>query len=303
MNSPLPRHIVTGFAFLATLLVLLTPTKADPSDAAAAGSAQVSASATPYPSPAPAWLSRVNAGAPGAFPPPRAFKAIYRFSWSDVEAARAEVATSGSDASGEIVTRVTGRTEGFARALYQVDATHVAVADRHTLRPLRLDQTEVEARKHKSAHVDFSAVGAERTTEVIDKKSAHSPKTDHRTKSFRFPGMFDMHSGLLYIRSLPLAAGDKYTFITMTAGNPYLASVEVIGRGALKAANKQYPAIECAIGLSKINKRDELEPHKSFKSAHVWLSDDSDRLILKAEAQVFIGTVTLDLVSVSFPEK
>ncbi|MGH7935379.1 MAG: hypothetical protein ACREF8_00020, partial [Chthoniobacterales bacterium] len=53
--------------------------------------------------------------------------------------------------------------------------------------------------------------------------------------------------------------------------------------------------------LKKVGKKGELEPHRKFRSASVWLSDDADRLLLRIEAGVFVGTVFADLEAVHFP--
>ena len=52
-----------------------------------------------------------------------------------------------------------------------------------------------------------------------------------------------------------------------------------------------------------MNKQRELEPHKKFRQASAWISDDADRLLLRIEARVFVGTVFVDLQSVQFAEK
>jgi Protein of unknown function (DUF3108) len=52
--------------------------------------------------------------------------------------------------------------------------------------------------------------------------------------------------------------------------------------------------------LKKLGKNLELEPHRKFRRATVWISDDSDRIILRIEAQVFIGTVFAELQSAHF---
>jgi hypothetical protein len=44
-----------------------------------------------------------------------------------------------------------------------------------------------------------------------------------------------------------------------------------------------------------------LAPHKKFRSGRVWISDDSRRIPLKAEVDVFIGSVFAKLVKVSPP--
>ncbi len=52
--------------------------------------------------------------------------------------------------------------------------------------------------------------------------------------------------------------------------------------------------------LSKIDEQRELQPHKKFRGATVWLSDDADRLVLRIETQVFIGKVFAELQSMQF---
>jgi hypothetical protein len=43
-----------------------------------------------------------------------------------------------------------------------------------------------------------------------------------------------------------------------------------------------------------------LEPHKKFRRGTIWVSDDAERLVLRIDAQVFVGTVFAELQSVHF---
>jgi hypothetical protein len=43
-----------------------------------------------------------------------------------------------------------------------------------------------------------------------------------------------------------------------------------------------------------------LEPHRKFRHATIWVSDDRDRILLRIEAQIFVGTVFAELQSVRF---
>ena len=86
----------------------------------------------------------------------------------------------------------------------------------------------------------------------------------------------------------------------MASNTPYLISVKVLDHERVKTKAGEYPAIRCSLSLEKINKRGELEAHKSFKSARAWISDDSDRLLLKIETEVFVGSVNLELEKVTF---
>ena len=300
MNTAAAARTLALSVCLATLL--LPGSGAPAQTAPPEESPSPSTTATPTPAASlPPWFSRVNANAPGTFPPIRSFQASYRLSWSGFEAGHAEVNCTSSVNSGQISTKISGGTVGLARSLYQVDGTHVTVADLRTLHPLRMDQTELEAKKKKTAHVDFTPYNAVRSLEVVDRtKKGASPGDGTRQRTIPYPAMYDMHSALLYMRSLPLTAGESRTLVAMTAGNPYLATIKVEGRAPVKTAAGTFPAIECSLTLSRINKQGEAESYKNFKSARVWMSDDKDRVVVKAEAQVFIGTVTLDLTKMSF---
>src|SRR5204863_464618 len=82
-----------------------------------------------------------------------------------------------------------------------------------------------------------------------------------------------------------------------SATDPYLATVTVLGRERVTIPAGTYNAIKFDLQLNRI-KDGQLQPHRKFRRANVWLSDDPDRLLLKIEAQVFIGSVFCELHSV-----
>ena len=227
-------------------------------------------------------------------------------SWGSLEAARVESRCTAPEGGGEIALTVKARTTGLAHSLYPLDATHISVVDRRTLHPIRLDQSENASGKHLTAHVDFAPGEAVRTNGSAAKGGSNpSGPVDpakNRPRHYRYPGLYDMNSALLYMRSLPMNTGDEKTVILMTASIPYLATIKVLGRGRVHVDAGDFPAIECSLALEKINKNGEVEPRKGFKSARAWLTDDANRLLVKAEADVFIGSVTLELEQVTFAD-
>ena len=52
--------------------------------------------------------------------------------------------------------------------------------------------------------------------------------------------------------------------------------------------------------LTKSAKTWSWKPHRKFRRATAWVSDDSNRLPLRIEAQIFVGTVFAELQSVQF---
>jgi hypothetical protein len=76
----------------------------------------------------------------------------------------------------------------------------------------------------------------------------------------------------------------------------------VTAREPITVAAGTYPAIKLDLELNKIGKKRELGPHKKFRHASIWVSDDSDRLLLRIQASIFVGQVFAELQSVRFPD-
>jgi uncharacterized protein DUF3108 len=84
------------------------------------------------------------------------------------------------------------------------------------------------------------------------------------------------------------------------ATNAYLATLTVVGREKISVRAGTYNAIKLDLQLKRIGKHLELEPHKKFRRATIWVSDDAERVLLRIEAQIFVGTVFAELQSVHF---
>jgi hypothetical protein len=189
------------------------------------------------------------------------------------------------------------QTSGVARTLWRMDSEHTALCDATTLRPIRLEQSEVYKKETETTKVEFSPEGTRRTTVVVPSKVPPG-----RERRFKCANLFDLQTGLLFMRSQRLQVGDHYRFIVYPAKYGYLVDLDVIGREKLKVPAGTYDAIKCQVRLQEVNKNLQLEPHKKFKKAYAWLSDDRDRLLLKIQAEIFIGSVWSELQSAEFPE-
>lgn len=242
------------------------------------------------------WEGTITRRPRGEFPNPRPLVATYNFGWSEVVAATAEVRFG----EGDDHLRIDGNggTIGLVRALWKFDTRHRALADANTLRPISMHQ--VDDRRQKTVVTDllFKPGIVERLRTDTSSKNAPQAKVYH------FSGeLFDMFSALLYVRSQPLRDGESYRLVVYPATNPYLATLTVAEHSPVVVGAGQYPAIKLDLSLKKIGKHGELEPHKKFRHASVWVSDDPDRLLLRIEASIFVGTVFAELESVRFPDR
>lgn len=237
-----------------------------------------------------AWQEDLSPPAPGVFPALRSLKAEYRGGWSHFTAADIEIRFSHPQPE-TAALNVKASTIGFVRNLWKLDATHAALADLATLRPTEVHQTEIYRSYTVHTSLDFDDAGVSRLREsTADKNPA-------RRHAYDFPGLYDLQTALLYVRSQKLQTGQSFHLAVYPGSSPYLAIVTVLGREKIKVKAGTYPAIKLDLKLQKITSGMTLEPHPKFKRATGWLSDDQDRIPLRLNAQIFVGTVWVELDS------
>ncbi len=249
------------------------------------------------PSLASDWQSSISKDPPGNFPELRPLHANYHFGWAGFTAATGDIRFK-KIATDRFQVEAAGRTIGFVRALWKLDASYRAVADADRLRPIESKQIEAYRFKKMMTQLAFTNSSVKRTrTEGFGAGTT-------KTKEFNFQNLFDLQSSLLYLRSQPLKDRSVYRIVVYPATSAYLATVTVLGREKISVRAGTYNAIKVDLQLHKVGKNMELEPPRKFRRAAAWVSDDTDRLPLRIEAQIFVGTVFAELQSVQFgPEK
>ena len=240
------------------------------------------------------WEATLSKEPAGNFPELRPLRASYRFGWSGFTAATGDVHFS-KPVGDKFQFDGTGRTIGFVRALWKLDVNHRAIANAETLHPIETQQTENYRSKKIVTNLTFATAAVTRTRTEGEGAAAKTT-----TRQFSFPNLFDLHSAALYLRSQPLKDRSVYRIVVYPATNAYLATLTVVGREKISLHAGTYSAIKLDLKLKRIGKHFELEPHKKFRRASIWVSDDAERLLLRIEAQIFVGTVFADLQSVHF---
>jgi Protein of unknown function (DUF3108) len=240
------------------------------------------------------WQSTLTREPPGNFPELRPLRASYRFGWAGLTAATGEVHFT-SPSEDKFQLDGTGQTIGFVRALWKLDADFHAVANSQTLRPIETQQTENYRKKRLVTRLTFTSKGVTRA-----RTESRDGSTTTKTRQFNFTDLFDLPSAMLYLRSRPLTDGSVHRVVVYATTNAYLATVTVVGRDEISVRAGTYKAIKVDLRLDRVGKHLELEPHRKFRHGTIWVSDDRDRILLRIEAQIFVGTVFADLQSVRF---
>ena len=240
------------------------------------------------------WQATLSKEPPGNFPELRPLRASYRFGWSGVTAATGEVHFT-KPSNDRFQLEGTGRTIGFVRALWKLDVTSSRRCELPNTGSDRNAANENYRSKKIVTHLTFTNSGVTRTRTEGEGAAAKTT-----TRDLTLPNLFDLHSAALYLRSQPLKQGSVYRLAIYAATNAYLATVTVTGREKISVRAGTYNAIKLDLRLKRIGKHLELEPHKKFRRATIWVSDDAERLILRIDAQIFVGTVFAELQSVRF---
>ena len=244
---------------------------------------------------APSWESTLTKDPPGNFPELRPVRTTYHFGWSGFTAGVGDMHFTKTDDK-RFQLEATGRTTGLVRAWWRLDASYRGFANAETLRPIESKQTEVYRKKKLITDLTFSNSGVTRAR--TEGASAEATKA----KPFNFPGLFDLHSALLYLRSQPLNDHGVYRIVVYPATSAYLTTITVLGRERVSVRAGTYNAIKVDLQLKRLGKNLELEPHRKFRRATVWISDDPNRIPLRIEAQIFVGTVFAELQAMRFDQ-
>lgn len=247
-----------------------------------------------FTAPAAEWQTEVQTR-PGKFPMPRPLTAEYDFGWSGLKAA--DASAQFTQQKGQARLALSARTSGFARTLWKMDTKGLSIVNANSMRPVKLTQTETYSRKSVDTVVDFTPKGPRRVRVV-------KPADDipDKPKTFKVANAHDLHSAFLFVRSQRLKEGDDIRMCVFPGSSPYLADVIVGEHEKIKAAGKEWNAIACEIKLREIEKDMSLAPHTKFKRAKVWLSDDADRLLLRIEADVYVGSIFAEMREVKFAD-
>jgi len=237
------------------------------------------------------WPSTLTRDPRGSFPDLRPVRATYVYGWSGITAATSDVYFRGDQQT--FVLEGRGRTVGLARVLWRFDLNYRSAVNAETLRPLETHQVETARGKRIETNLKFSDEG-------VSGSRAEGNHATPTVKEFVLENLHDLHSAFLYLRSQPLRDRSLYRVAVYPANSAYVATLTVVGRERVRVRAGSYNAIKLDLKLQRVSKKNELEPHRKFKRATIWISDDNDRLLLRVESQIFVGTVTAELQSVHF---
>jgi hypothetical protein len=236
----------------------------------------------------PSWANSVTTGkGAGKFPTAPNVHLTYRFGWSGITAAEADVRLINQEETAK--TTVSGGTTGFARTLFRCDIDHECVSRRLSLLPIHVVQDERYSSQTVHTIIDFNANSVTSLREPTPSKDPPKPKT------LEFYPVYSLETALLWLRSQPLTDGEREVMVVYANNAAYLGTVKVVGREPIHIGQTERNAIKVEFTFKTIDQHLQLKTYKRFRSGRGWLSDDEYRLPLRVEADIFIGYVFAEL--------
>jgi len=252
-----------------------------------AQTARLGADASPY----AAFEKTLTVPAEAPFPTLAPFRSTYRFGWEGVGAGGATVEVARGSAPDRLRIVARGGPNSLIRKLWNYQALYVGESGDDGGAPswFRIDEEVAKGDLLSEAVFGDESV-----------RACHRFVWEPKPWTFtRLPGVRDLFAAMLFVRSQPLRNGDRLRLTVFPDQNPYLVDLTVAGRDTLTILGKKTPAIRFTIGIRTIETRGpnagRLAPHRKFRSGRVWMSDDARRLPLRAEVDVFIGSVFAEL--------
>lgn len=256
-----------------------------------AQAARLGADASPY----AAFEKTLTALAEAPFATIAPFRATYRFGWEGVGAGGATVEVARGSALDQLRVVAKGGPNSLIRKLWNYQALYVGEAGDDGGVPswFRIDEEVAKGDLLSEAVFGDESV-------LACHRFVWEPKPWTFT---RLPGVRDLFAAMLFVRSQPLRNGDQLRLTVFPDQNPYLVDLTIAGRDTLTILGKKTPAIRFTIRIQTIETRGpntgRLAPHRKFRFGRVWMSDDARRLPLRAEVDVFIGSVFAELVKIT----
>ncbi|MGH7906743.1 MAG: DUF3108 domain-containing protein [Candidatus Binataceae bacterium] len=121
-----------------------------------------------------------------------------------------------------------------------------------------------------------------------------------RITRFRSGHPWGMMSGAVMALSQPLKVGKNYTYDVFSATSRYVLRFDVVGREKIKTPLGSFEALKIEPWVRYLS---DAKWRQEARKTTVWVSDDDRRLPLRIEAEMFFGTVRVDLVKVEMPQE
>jgi hypothetical protein len=232
-----------------------------------------------------------QAASPGTLPFAPVETLTYNLTWSVFAAGQlvTTLSQAGGSSGDPYEIKAVARSRGFVSLLYQVHDEFHSVFDPTNICSLQISKSIQEGRRRKETRIVFDS---QRKLAILDERDLSKPGDPPKHTETETPGcVADLVTAFYYLRAQPMHVGQQIP-IPVNDGNQ---TSEVTGQ--VQAREE----IQTPLGRRFAFR---VEPtvfgglYKRKGRLLIWFSDDPQRLPLRIQAVISVGTIVGDLKSV-----
>ena len=210
-------------------------------------------------------------------------KLNYRLRYGFITAAEATIEVKETDLKFEnrpvFQLSAEGKTAGTFNFFYKVKNQYDSYVDQQNMSPYLYTENIREANYRRNDRVRF----------YQDQKKIVSKKGTFKTKS----QTFDVVSAYYFARNLDISKlklGDKFKMDYFLGDELSTLEVQYLGKERVKSGLGTFNCIKFSPSI---------QPGRIFRKdskLYLWITDDSNRIPVKAQVEILVGSVTLELM-------
>ncbi len=216
----------------------------------------------------------------------------YRVAWNGLTAARATVNIKPEELAGESAYTVetSARTNSFVDLFYPFrgNARVVFLAREHTPLQFVFDR-EIRGERSRTT-VDFRP-SENRAYSLYVKGGVTKKRLDVDSLD-----LLDPITAVFKARSGSRAIGTQADLEIFTGESRYRVVLRIDGKDRVEVPAGTFDALRVTPKVWKI-RDDQQPPDPRLQAATIWVTDDEERVLLRIRSEIFVGAVTLDLLS------
>ena len=221
-----------------------------------------------------------------AIPQPRTLQ--YRVAWNGIPAASAivEITPKQVDGRENLIVEASAGTNRFVDLFWKFRGTLRSRLRADDLTPVDFVYDRHMAGKPYRTRIDF------------DRRSARSVfvKGSHRQEfTVDEPDVIDPITAIFRARASGARPGDTLSYDVWTGESRYRVRLAVGQPEPIEVPAGRFRALRIVPEVWKIGATPELDTR--LRTATIWVTDDPSRTLLRIRSDIFIGAVTVDLVS------
>ena len=217
-------------------------------------------------------------------------KTAYQASWMGIPVASTQIEMRPVVLDGKKFYHVTVKAESwrYLDFIFKMRDTIESTFDAETLHPRRFFFSQRENKKV----IDTTAEVDPATHQWTVRR-----KEGKRRKDFEFvsPTTLDTISAVYFARSLDVKIGDHFELEVFGGKSRYRVELDVVGKERVKVKTGEFEAYKIVPKLADLSKTGYAQ---RLREATVWISADEKRMPIKMSAQIFVGSVTIEIAEV-----